>query len=198
MCVCSSLQSRPTPRTVVARQASLSMEFSRQEYWSGLPFPSPGNLPRSEASQVWSPGLKLWRRILYLLSHSVQFSSVWSLSRVQLFVTPWITARQASLSITNSQSLPKLMSIESVMPSSLLILWATRGSLKIYTMGQCRRLGTEALYAWFAFCWLDLMTFQEDWLWKNSFVITDITALFLLQLWNSGLHGIGYQFLICS
>ena len=52
----------------------------------------------------------------------VQFSSVQSLSCVQLFVTPWITAYQASLSITNSQSLPKLMSIESVMPSSDLIL----------------------------------------------------------------------------
>ena len=51
-----------------------------------------------------------------------QFSSVQSLSRVQLFVTPWIAARQASLSITNSQSLPKLMSMESVMPSSHLIL----------------------------------------------------------------------------
>ena len=51
-----------------------------------------------------------------------QFSSVQSLSCVQLFVTPWNTARQASLSITNSQSLPKLMSIESVMPSSHLIL----------------------------------------------------------------------------
>ena len=53
---------------------------------------------------------------------SVQFSSVQSLSRVWLFVTPWITARQASLSITNSQSSLKLMSIESVMPSSHLIL----------------------------------------------------------------------------
>ena len=52
----------------------------------------------------------------------MQFSSVQSLSRVQLFVTPWIAARQASLSITNSQSLPKLMSIKSVMPSSHLIL----------------------------------------------------------------------------
>ena len=49
-------------------------------------------------------------------------SSVQSLSRVWLFVTPWITARQASLSITNSRSLLKLMSIESVMPSSHLIL----------------------------------------------------------------------------
>ena len=52
----------------------------------------------------------------------VQFSSVQLLSRVQLFVTPWTTARQASLSITNSQSSLKLMSIESVMPSSHLIL----------------------------------------------------------------------------
>ena len=51
-----------------------------------------------------------------------QFSSVHSLSRVQLFLTPWITACQASLSMTNSQSSLKLMSIESVMPSSHLIL----------------------------------------------------------------------------
>ena len=48
--------------------------------------------------------------------------SVQSLSRVRFFVTPWTAARQASLSITNSWSLPKLMSIESVMPSSHLIL----------------------------------------------------------------------------
>ena len=52
----------------------------------------------------------------------LQFSSVQSLSRVRLFVTPWTAARQASLPITNSQSLPKLMSIESVMPSNYLIL----------------------------------------------------------------------------
>ena len=50
------------------------------------------------------------------------FSSVQSLSHVQLFVTPWIAARQASLSITSSQSSLKHMSIESVMPSSHLIL----------------------------------------------------------------------------
>ena len=50
------------------------------------------------------------------------FSSVQSFCHVQLFVTPWTTARQASLSITNSQSLLKLMSIESVMPSNHLIL----------------------------------------------------------------------------
>ena len=50
------------------------------------------------------------------------FSSVQSLSRVWLFATPWITARQASLSITNSWSSLRLTSIESVMPSSHLIL----------------------------------------------------------------------------
>ena len=55
-------------------------------------------------------------RILYW------FSLVQSLSRVRLFATPWIAARQASLSITNSPSSPKFMSIESVMPSSHLSL----------------------------------------------------------------------------
>ena len=52
----------------------------------------------------------------------MRFSSVQSLSRVWLFATPWIAAHQASLSITNSRSSLRLMSIESVMPSSHLIL----------------------------------------------------------------------------
>ena len=52
----------------------------------------------------------------------IQFSSVQSLSRVWLFANPWTAAHQASLSITNSQSPPKPMSIELVMPSSHLIL----------------------------------------------------------------------------
>ena len=69
--------------------------------------------------------LNLWllhcRQILYCRA-TVQFSSVQLLSRVWLFATPWITARQASLSITNSWSLPKLIFIKSVMPSSHLIL----------------------------------------------------------------------------
>ena len=54
--------------------------------------------------------------------HFFKFSSVQSLSRVRLFVTPWTTARQASMSITNSRSPPKPMSIELVMPSNHLIL----------------------------------------------------------------------------
>ena len=60
------------------------------------------------------------KNIKYIYLH--QFSSVQSLSRVQLFATPWTVACQASLSITNSRSLLKLMSIESVMPSNHLIL----------------------------------------------------------------------------
>ena len=54
--------------------------------------------------------------------YSMPLSSVQSLSRVRLFETPWTAARQASLSITNSWSSLRLMSIESVMPSSHLIL----------------------------------------------------------------------------
>ena len=54
--------------------------------------------------------------------HSIMFSSVQLLSRVQLCATPWTTAHQASLSITNSQSLLKFISTESVMPSNHLIL----------------------------------------------------------------------------
>ena len=59
-----------------------------------------------------------------LLSYlrTLQFNSVQSLSHVQLFATPWTSACQASLSITNSRSSLKLMSIELVMPSSHLIL----------------------------------------------------------------------------
>ena len=69
----------------------------------------------------WTLNLKYFFSGFYPFSIP-QFSSVQSLSCVLLFVTPWIAAHQASLSITNSQSSLKLMSIESVMPSSHLIL----------------------------------------------------------------------------
>ena len=62
------------------------------------------------------------QRLRFLSFPLSQFSSVQLLSCVRLFATPWISARQASLSITNSRSLLKLMPIESVMPSSHLIL----------------------------------------------------------------------------
>ena len=63
-----------------------------------------------------------WEKITANEATDKGFSSVQSLSHVRLFVTPWTSAHQASLSITNSQSLLKLMSIESVIPSNHLIL----------------------------------------------------------------------------
>ena len=79
----------------------------------------------SGSSWPMNKGFLHCRRILFLKLFVLiggEFSSVLSLSHVQLFVTPWIAAHQASLSITNSQSSLKLTSIESVMPSSHLIL----------------------------------------------------------------------------
>ena len=76
-----------------------------------------------------------------------KFSSVQSLSHVQLLETPWIAARQASLSITNSQSLLKLMSIEAVMPSShltlccpLLLLPPIPPSIKVFSNESTLRM----------------------------------------------------------
>ena len=67
-------------------------------------------------------GILLWVSTKIEYIHNHQFSSVQSLSRVWLFATPWIAACQASLSITNSRSSLRLAFIESVMPSSHLIL----------------------------------------------------------------------------
>ena len=92
-------------------------------YWIGLAY-------LSEISWLYLCGLFLGSLLcsidLFVYSCASTtlswFSSVQSLSHVQLFATPWTAALQASLSISNSQSLPKLMSIESVMPSNHLIL----------------------------------------------------------------------------
>ena len=74
-------------------------------------------------TQGSNPSLPHCGQILYHLSHQGSPNlSVQSLSRVRLFATPWTVTHQASLSITNSWSLLKLMFIESVMPSSHLIL----------------------------------------------------------------------------
>ena len=71
----------------------------------------------------WMVALFLLLLSVCVCAKSLQFSSVQSLSRVQLFVTPWTAAHLASLFITNSQSLPKLMSVELVMPSNHFILF---------------------------------------------------------------------------
>ena len=103
-----------TPRTT-ARQAPLSMGFSRQEYGSGLSCPPQGIFPTQNDTCVscipCSAG-GLFNIVIF----------VQLLSCVRLFLTLWTAACQASLSITISKSLLKLMSIESVMPSNHLIL----------------------------------------------------------------------------
>ena len=84
-----------------------------------LPSPEP---PASQAAGTPQSAVSKRQALGELRQTQVFLSSVQSLSRVRLFVTPWTAARQASLSITNSQSLPKPMSIESAMPSNHLTL----------------------------------------------------------------------------
>ena len=69
-----------------------------------------------------SSSKRQWARLSFSIVFSFEFSSVQLLTSVQLFATPWTTARQASLSFTNSQSPSKPMSIELMMPSNHLIL----------------------------------------------------------------------------
>ena len=96
------------------------------------------------------------------------FSSVESLSRVQLLVTPWTAAQQASLSITNSWSLLKLMSIESVMPSKHLIL--CHPLLLQPSIFPSIRVFTRPKYGSFSFSispsneYSGLISFRMDWL----------------------------------
>ena len=102
------------------------MGFSRQQYWSGLPcpplrdLPYSGIQPKSLMFLVLSGGFSTtsapWE------AHMNPVVAVQLLSCVQLIVTPWTAACQASLSFTISRSLLKLISIESVMPSNHLIL----------------------------------------------------------------------------
>ena len=85
-------------------------------------------------------------------SSAGQFSSVQLLSRVWFFATPWIAARQGSLSITNSQSSLRLTSIESVMPSShltlchpLLLLPPIPPSIRVFPMSQLFASGGQSI-----------------------------------------------------
>jgi len=105
-----------------------------------------------------------------------QFSSVQSLSCVQLFATLWTAVRQASLSITNSWSLPKLMSIESVMPSNhlilchpLLLLPSIFPSIRVFSNESALRIRWPNYWS-FSFSispsneYSGLISFRMDWL----------------------------------
>ena len=136
MCVhAKSFQSWPTVcNSINCSQPDSSVHGILQaKIWNGLPCPSPEELtdPRIESVSLRSPALA-GRLYLYCNEnvtvhigkpkYAVRFSSVQSPSHVQFFVNPWTAARQTSLFITNSWSLQKLMSIESVIPSNHSIL----------------------------------------------------------------------------
>ena len=103
------------------------------------------------------------------------FQSVQSLSHVQLLVTPWTAARQASLSITNSQSLHKLMSIELVMPSNypilccpLLLLPSIFPSIRVFSNEAILRIKWPKDWSFsFSICpsneYSGLISFRIDW-----------------------------------
>ena len=115
--------------------------------------------------------------------NQVSVSSVQSLTHVQLFVTPWNAACQASLSIANTWSLLKLMSIQSVMPSNhlilclpLLLLPSIFPSIKIFSTSQfftssSQSIGVSASASVLPISWLDLLAVQgtlKNLLWNHS------------------------------
>ena len=98
------------------------------------------------------------------------YISLQSLSRVWLFATPWIAARQASLSITNSRSLPKLVSIQSVMPSNHLIL--CRPLLPPSIFPSIRIFSNESVFRirWPKVLELQLQHQSFQWIFKTDFL----------------------------
>ena len=108
------------------------------------------------------------------LNRISQFSSVQLLSRIRLFATPWIAAQQASLSNTSSRSLLKLMSIESVMPTShlilcrpLLLLPPIPPSIRVFsnesTLASASALPMNT-QDWSPFGWTGCISLQSKWL----------------------------------
>ena len=127
-------------------------------------------------------------------SFSFLLSSVQPLSRIQLFVTPWIATRQASLSITNSRSSPRLTSIESVKPSShlilcrpLLLLPTIPPSIRVFSSESTLRMRWPKYWS-FSFSIIPskehpgLISFRMDWL--DLFAVQG-TLKSLLQHHNS-------------
>ena len=130
--------------------------------------------PVHRVTKSWMQ-LSDWAHTHRAKRYSVQFSSVQSLSRVRLFATPWIVAHQASLSITNSWSSLKLTSIESVMPSSHLILChplllpPIPPSIRVFSNESTRRMRWPKYWS-FSFSiipskeYSGLISFRMDWL----------------------------------
>ena len=147
--------------------------------WSVLPIPPPGDLP--------NPGIEPMSHVSCIAGgfftieppgkpkNPPQFSSVQSLSCVWLFATPWTVARQASQFITNSWSLLKFMSIESVMPSNhlvlccpLLLLPSIFPSIRVFSSESVLHRWPKYWSFTFSFSpsneYLGLISFRIDWL----------------------------------
>ena len=133
--------------------------------------------------------------------YSVQFSSVQSLSHVRLFATPWIAARQASLSIINYRSSLKLTSIESVMPSShlilcrpLLLLLPIPPSIRVFSNESTRCMRWPKYWS-FSFSIIPskeipgLISFRMDWL---DLLVVQRTLKSLLQHHSSKASNISH------
>ena len=123
--------------------------------------------------------------LICLLATLVQFSYVQLLSRVRLFATPWIAAHQASLSITNSRSSPKPMSIELVMPSShlilcrsLLLLPPIPPSIRVFSNESTLRMRWPKYWSLASVLPNSLFNFLSIWL--------DIKNLLLVSRWKHG------------
>ena len=125
-----------------------------------------------------------WTR-LKQLSIIIQLSSVQSLSHIRLFVTPGTAARQASLSITSSRSLLKLMSIESVMPSNHLILRCPL--LLPPSIFPSIRIFSNEFQLTYILTYTRVRTFKSPWLIEgfDLFILTDHHCL------------MSYFFLLC-
>ena len=134
--------------------------------WVAIPFSRLSFQPRNQT----------WISCIAGSEPPVQFSSVPSLSRVRLFATPWIAARQVTLSITNSWSSLRLTSIESVMPSShlilcrpLLLLPPTPPSIRVFSRESTFRMRWTKYWS-FSFSIIPskeipgLISFRMDWL----------------------------------
>ena len=138
-----------------------------------------------------------------------QFGSVQSLSHVQLFATPWTAARQVSLSITDSQNLPKLMSIELVMPSNQLMLChplllqpSIFPSIRVFSNESALHIRWPKSWS-FSFSispsneYSGLISFRMDWLDLNSLILTMmlptgmISILLMSKLWPTEVKGLG-------
>ena len=145
----------------------------------------------------------------------LSFRSAQSLSRVRLFVTPWTAAHQASLSIANSQSLLKLMSVESVMPSNhlilchpLLLLPSTFPSIRVFSDESVLHIRWPEDWS-FSFSispsneYSGLISFRKDWLdlladqgtlksllqhFGSKASILQYSAFFIVQLYNMNMY----------